>query len=64
MAVKIEDDDAQAPYNLATALEVLHIFADAVQNYDRAAELMPDSKAVLDDRALCMEKLERSLDLA
>ena len=41
----------------------MHIYADAVHNYDRASELLEDNQAVMEDRDLCMRKLEESIDL-
>jgi tetratricopeptide (TPR) repeat protein len=64
IAIKIKGDDPQGHINLARALETMHIYADAVQSYDRAAELLPDDRTVKDDREECMRKLERSIDLA
>ncbi len=64
MAIKFKGDDPQGHINLARALEVMPIYADAVQSYDKAAELLPDDRAVREDRDVCMQKLERSIDLA
>jgi len=64
MANKLKGDDLQGHINLARALETMHIYADAVQSYDRAAEPLPDDRTVREDRDECMRKLERSIDLA
>ncbi|MCK5251702.1 MAG: hypothetical protein KAQ96_02085, partial [Thermoplasmata archaeon] len=62
-AIKIKGDDAEGYYNLAKTFEAMHIYADAVHNYDRASELLEDNQAVIEDRDLCMRKLEESIDL-
>ena len=62
-SIRIKGDDPQGYYNLAKAYEAMHIYAEAVQNYDKAAELTEDSQSVREDRDLAMRKLEESIDL-
>ena len=62
-AIRIKGDDPEGYYNLAKAYEAMHHYADAVRNYDAAAELLEESDSVLEDRAVCMRKLEESIDL-
>jgi len=63
-----EVDAVQAPTHHCAIRDVyretMHLYAEAVQSYDRAAELMPEDRTVREYRDVCMRKLERSIDLA
>jgi hypothetical protein len=56
--------DPQVHDDLCKAYEAPHIYADAVQDCDKASELLPSDNAVKEDRELRMRKLEKSIDLA